>query len=76
MITSPDSLVDACVMKDLSGGMGGTDNGILIYLVPSGDSIKDFGAEYFSAEKVSGLSVRWVKSKLLDIYHDSGEKHQ
>ena len=68
-LKSPDSSLEAVVVNYDPGGLGGTDNGILISIVPAGTKFEN--AE-FSGEKLSGLSLRWINPNLLEIHYRKG----
>jgi hypothetical protein len=65
-ISSPDARLEAIILED---GGSGVKNGILIFLEPAGTKIADYDACDFSADKVHGLSVRWISAKVLEIHY-------
>ncbi len=65
-LTSPDSTTDAILVSFDPGGLAGTDNGLLLDLEPAHNKFRN---TILSAEKVSGLSLRWATPRLLEVHY-------
>jgi hypothetical protein len=65
-VTSPDSLLDAIIFKNENYDV---KNGMMVSIEFAGDKSKSFDSMEFSADKVHGLSVRWINSNLLEIHY-------
>jgi uridine phosphorylase len=64
--TSPDSLVDAVIVRSNAGAT--TPFVYRVYVVPAGQDIpRQEGYENFRADKVEDLSLRWKSAGALDI---------
>jgi hypothetical protein len=65
---SPDSLVDAVLIRSSSGGAT-TGFGYEVYVVPAGAPCKP-GEEVMRADQTENIALHWVSAKLLRIEFD------
>lgn len=68
-IPSPDSVVDAVLMKTNGGAT--TSFGYELYIVPSGRKPQK-GSESFNADHLDGMNVLWKQTRLLEIQYREG----
>lgn len=66
-VTSPDSVVDAVLVRSNAGATTGF--GYRVYVVPRGrwPDYRTQGAQQFLADRVDSLSVHWREPKVLEI---------
>ncbi len=69
-ISSPDFIVDAVLIRTNAGAT--TSFGFEIYIVRTGD-IPTEADLLFRGDKMEGLKLRWVQSKLLTIQYEQGQ---
>lgn len=66
-IPSPDSMVDAVLMRTDGGAT--TSFGYYLFIVPAGRE-PEFGYESFIADHLVGEQIRWREPKFLEIQFD------
>jgi len=69
-IAAPDSIVDAVLIR-YNGGGATCGFSYQVYIVPHNQ--KELNTKYvYSANKIDGLSIAWMKSKCLEINYKKG----
>jgi len=68
-ITSPDSMIDAVVIRTSAGAT--TSYGYMVHIVPAGGETRK-GREVFRAHKIDGFQAKWKNSRFLEVHHRKG----